>query len=57
MVDLGLGVNVEPYLALAVRSPFVVALPSDWLTALVFDSEMDDAALDSQDLARAPAGG
>ena len=57
MVDLGLGVHVEPYLALAVRSSFVVALPSDWLAALVFDSETDDAALDSQDLACAPAGG
>ena len=56
MVDLGFGVLVEAYLALAVRSSFVVVLPSDLLTALVFGSEMDDAAWDSQDFACAPAG-
>ena len=51
MADPEFGVHVEPYPVLAVRWSFVVALPSDRLAALVFGSEMDDAALDSQNLA------
>ena len=57
MVDPGFVVHVEPYSVLAVRWSFVVPFPSDWLAALVFGSETDDAALDFQDLACAPAGG
>ena len=56
MADPDSGVPVGPYSVLAVRWPFVVALPWDWLAALVFGSELDGAALDSQDLACAPAG-
>ena len=56
MVAPGFEVHVEPCLVLAVRSPFVVAFPSDWLAVLAFGSEMGDAALDSQDLAHAPVG-
>lgn len=57
MVAPGFGGHVEPCSVLAVRSPFVAAFPSGWLTALVFGSEMDGAALDSQGSAYAPAGG
>lgn len=47
MVGPDVGVHVEPYSVPAVRWSFVVPLPSDWLAALVFGSETDDAALDS----------
>ncbi len=56
MVGSGFGVDVEACLVLAVRSTFAVAFPWDWPTAPVFGSEMDDAALDSQDFVYAPAG-
>ncbi len=56
MVGSGSGVDVEACLVLAVRSPFAVAFPWDWPTALVFGPEMDDVALDSQDFVYGPAG-
>ena len=47
---------VESYLALAVRSRFVLAFPLDWPVALAFGSAMDVAALDSQGSAHGSAG-
>lgn len=56
MVAPDLKAHVEPYLVLAVRSPFVVAFPSDWPAGLVFESEMGVAALDAQNSGRELAG-
>lgn len=55
MVAPGFGVDVGPCSVLAVRSPFGVAFPSDWLAALVSDPEGCDAVFGSQYSALAPA--
>ena len=55
MIAPGFVTHVDSYLALADRSSCVVAFPLDYLTALVFDFGVDDAALDSQDFAHVSA--
>ena len=51
MTAPGFAADVDSYLTLAVRSSCVAASLLDYLTALVFDSGVYGAALDSQDFA------